>query len=71
MLLLIVYGVSIGGIVMLIGMLLNVFMVVYLLDSYKIDIGFVEWMKVGVLFVIVMFILCWVWLIKFVYKVDI
>ncbi|MEL7309641.1 MAG: SLC13 family permease, partial [Pseudomonadota bacterium] len=48
LLLSIAYGASIGGIATLIGTPPNALMAAYLSDSYKIDIGFAEWMKVGV-----------------------
>lgn len=70
LLLSIAYGASIGGIATLIGTPPNALMAAYLSDSYKIDIGFAEWMKVGVPLATVMLILCWVWLTKFAYKVD-
>ena len=70
LLLSIAYGASIGGIATLIGTPPNALMAAYLSDSYKIDIGFAEWMKVGVPLATVMLILCRVWLTKFAYKVD-
>lgn len=70
LLLSIAYGASIGGIATLIGTPPNALMAAYLSDSYKIDIGFAQWMKVGVPLATVMLILCWVWLTKFAYKVD-
>ena len=70
LLLSIAYGASIGGIATLIGTPPNALMAAYLSDSYKIDIGFAQWMKAGVPLATVMLILCWVWLTKFAYKVD-
>ena len=57
LLLSIAYGASIGGIATLIGTPPNALMAAYLSDSYKIDIGFAEWMKVGVH----LQLLCWLY----------
>lgn len=70
LLLSIAYGASIGGIATLIGTPPNALMAAYLSDSYKIEIGFAQWMLVGVPLSISMLILSWLWLTKFAYKVD-
>ncbi|KAA1164433.1 SLC13 family permease [Pseudoalteromonas fuliginea] len=70
LLLSIAYGASIGGIATLIGTPPNALMAAYLSESYQIEIGFGQWMLVGVPLAIVMLIVCWVWLTKFSYKVD-
>ncbi|WP_283709160.1 SLC13 family permease [Pseudoalteromonas prydzensis] len=70
LLLSIAYGASIGGIATLIGTPPNALMAAYLSDSYQIEIGFAQWMIVGVPLSLTMLIICWVWLTKFAYKVD-
>ncbi|WP_299262981.1 DASS family sodium-coupled anion symporter [uncultured Psychrosphaera sp.] len=70
LLLSIAYGASIGGIATLIGTPPNALMAAYLSDSYQIEIGFAQWMIVGLPLAIIMLFLCWIWLTKFAYKVD-
>lgn len=70
LLLSIAYGASIGGIATLIGTPPNALMAAYLSDSYQIEIGFAEWMMVGLPLSIVMLGICWLWLTKVSYKVD-
>ena len=70
LLLSIAYGASIGGIATLIGTPPNALMAAYLSDSYEIEIGFAQWMIVGVPLSLGMLIISWVWLTKFAYKVD-
>lgn len=70
LLLSIAYGASIGGIATLIGTPPNALMAAYLSDSYQIEIGFAQWMMVGVPLSLTMLIICWLWLTKFAYKVD-
>ena len=45
-------------------------MAAYLSDSYDIEIGFAQWMIIGVPLSLSMLIVSWVWLTKFAYKVD-
>jgi len=70
LLLSIAYGASIGGIATLIGTPPNALMAAYLSDSYQIEIGFAQWMIIGVPLSSSMLIISWVWLTKFAYKVD-
>lgn len=70
LLLSIAYGASIGGIATLIGTPPNALMAAYLSDSYNIEIGFSDWMKLGVPVSIAMLAICWIWLTKISYKVD-
>ncbi|OPX55197.1 anion transporter [Oceanospirillum multiglobuliferum] len=70
MLLSIAYGASIGGIATLIGTPPNALMAAYLADSYKIEVGFADWMLIGVPVASIMLIICWFWLTKVSYKVD-
>lgn len=70
LLLSIAYSASIGGLATLIGTPTNALMAAYLSDSYQIEIGFAQWMIVGVPLSLTMLIICWLWLTKFTYKVD-
>ncbi|NYR11931.1 DASS family sodium-coupled anion symporter [Pseudoalteromonas sp. MIP2626] len=70
LLLSIAYGASIGGIATLIGTPPNALMAAYLSDSYQIEIGFAQWMLVGVPLAVSMLFISWIWLTKFAYKVD-
>ncbi|GAA61346.1 sodium-dependent dicarboxylate transporter sdcS [Pseudoalteromonas sp. BSi20652] len=70
LLLSIAYGASIGGIATLIGTPPNALMAAYLSDSYQIEIGFAQWMIVGLPLSLSMLIISWFWLTRFAYKVD-
>ncbi|CAM5195291.1 SLC13 family permease [Alishewanella longhuensis] len=70
MLLSIAYAASIGGLATLIGTPPNALMAAFLADNYDIQIGFAEWMMVGLPLSIVMLALSWLWLTKAAYKVD-
>lgn len=62
MLLAIAYSASIGGIATLIGTPPNALLVGYLSDNQGIDIGFAQWMIVGLPVSIAMMIIAWWWL---------
>lgn len=70
MLLAIAYAASIGGLATLIGTPPNALMAAFLADNYDIQIGFAEWMMVGLPLSIVLLALSWLWLTKAAYKVD-
>ena len=70
MLLAIAFSASIGGLATLIGTPPNALMAAYLADTYKIEIGFSQWMMVGVPLTTVMLVLCWVILTKVCFKVN-
>jgi sodium-dependent dicarboxylate transporter 2/3/5 len=70
MLLAIAFSASIGGLATLIGTPPNALMAAYLSDSYDIEIGFAQWMMVGVPLTSVMLVLCWFILTKVSYKVN-
>lgn len=70
MLLSIAYAASIGGLATLIGTPPNALMAAFLADNYDIQIGFAEWMMVGLPLSIVLLALSWLWLTKAAYKVD-
>ncbi|GAA0819292.1 DASS family sodium-coupled anion symporter [Colwellia asteriadis] len=70
MLLAIAFSASIGGLATLIGTPPNALMAAYLSDSYGIEIGFAQWMMVGVPLTTVMLVFCWFILTKIRYKVN-
>lgn len=70
MLLAIAFSASIGGLATLIGTPPNALMAAYLADSYNIEIGFAQWMIVGVPLTAVLLLLCWVILTRFCFKVN-
>jgi len=70
MLLAIAFSASIGGLATLIGTPPNALMAAYLADSYDIEIGFAQWMAVGVPLTAVLLVLCWIILTKVCYQVN-
>ena len=70
MLLAIAFSASIGGLATLIGTPPNALMAAYLADSYNIEIGFAQWMIIGVPLTIILLALCWVILTKICYQVN-
>ena len=70
MLLSIAFSASIGGLATLIGTPPNALMAAYLSESYQIEIGFAQWMLVGVPLSMMMLVICWVILTKVCFKVN-
>ena len=70
MLLAIAFSASIGGLATLIGTPPNALMAAYLADSYNIEIGFAQWMVIGVPLTTVLLVLCWVILTRVCFKVN-
>lgn len=70
MLLAIAFSASIGGLATLIGTPPNALMAAYLSDSYNIEIGFAQWMIIGIPLTSILLILCWVLLTKVCYQVN-
>lgn len=70
LLLSIAYAASIGGIATLIGTPPNALLAGYLSDAHHIDIGFAEWMLVGVPVSAVMMVLAWWWLTRGGFQID-
>lgn len=70
MLLAIAFSASIGGLATLIGTPPNALMAAYLADSYNIEIGFAQWMIVGVPLSAVLLVLCWFILTRVCFKVN-
>ncbi|MGV2870752.1 SLC13 family permease [Colwellia sp. E150_009] len=70
MLLAIAFSASIGGLATLIGTPPNALMAAYLADTYNIEIGFAQWMLVGVPLTTVLLVLCWFILTRVCFKVN-
>ena len=70
MLLAIAFSASIGGLATLIGTPPNALMAAYLSDSYDIEIGFAQWMIVGVPLSVVLLGMCWFMLTRVCYQVN-
>ncbi len=70
MLLAIAFSASIGGLATLIGTPPNALMAAYLSDSYNIEIGFAQWMIVGVPLSAVLLVMCWFILTRVCYQVN-
>jgi sodium-dependent dicarboxylate transporter 2/3/5 len=62
LLLAIAYSASIGGIATLIGTPPNALLAAYLLDTQGIEVGFAQWMLLGLPVSVVMLLLVWWWL---------
>lgn len=58
----IAYAASIGGIATLIGTPPNALLAAYLSSQHEVDIGFAQWMIIGVPVCVVMLLLTWIWL---------
>lgn len=57
------YSASIGGIATIIGTPPNAFVASYIQDSLGIDVGFIEWMTIGLPLAVIFLVLCWVYLV--------
>lgn len=66
----IAYGCNIGGVGTIIGTPPNALMVAYLSENYGIQIGFAQWMLIGVPLVLVALPLCHVLMTRFIFKLD-
>ncbi|PFG09135.1 MULTISPECIES: SLC13 family permease [unclassified Marinobacter] len=58
----IAYSASVGGIATLIGTPPNALLAAYLLDTQGIEVGFAQWMLLGLPVAVVMLLLVWWWL---------
>lgn len=67
----IAYAASLGSLGTLIGTPPNAFLAGYMKDTHGIDVGFAQWMLVGVPIAIVMMVVCWVLLVKVAFKPEI
>ncbi|MCH8537396.1 MAG: DASS family sodium-coupled anion symporter [Alkalimonas sp.] len=70
MMLAIAYSASIGGVATLIGTPPNALLAAYLQSNYDVQVGFAQWMLLGVPIAITLLILCWFWLTKLAFQLD-
>ncbi len=70
LLLAIAYSASVGGIATLIGTPPNALLAGYLSNQQGIDIGFAQWMLVGLPVSVVMLVIIWVWLTRGGFELD-
>ncbi|WP_062269231.1 SLC13 family permease [Endozoicomonas arenosclerae] len=70
LLLAIAYSASIGGLATLIGTPPNALLAAFLSETYEIEIGFAQWMLVGLPVAIAMMAVTWLWLTKLGFKLD-
>ena len=63
------FAATLGGLGTLIGTTTTPTGTSIISQTIGVDISFVEWMKIGFPFVVIMIPVCWIWLVKF-YKVD-
>jgi solute carrier family 13 (sodium-dependent dicarboxylate transporter), member 2/3/5 len=70
LLLSVAYAANIGGVATLIGTPPNAFLAAFMLETYGIEIGFAQWMLVGMPVTIVMLIACWLLLTRILHRVD-
>lgn len=63
------YAATLGGLGSLIGTTTTPTGTSIISETIKVQIGFVEWFKIGLPFMIIMIPLAWLWMVKF-YKVD-
>lgn len=66
----IAYSASIGGLATLIGTPPNALLAAYLADNYHIELGFGQWMLVGLPLSATMLVICWFWLTKVHYRLP-
>ncbi|MBO9480991.1 DASS family sodium-coupled anion symporter [Salinisphaera sp. G21_0] len=70
LLLAIAYSASIGGLATLIGTPPNALLAAFLSETYNIEIGFAQWMMVGLPVCLLMLGASWLWLTKFGFDLD-
>src|SRR5690606_17445220 len=64
------YAASIGGAATLIGTPPNALLAGFMRSQYGVDIGFAQWLLVGLPFTLVMLVLCWLLLTRGVYRLS-
>jgi sodium-dependent dicarboxylate transporter 2/3/5 len=70
LLLSVAYGASIGGIATLIGTPPNALLAGFMLETYDIEIGFAQWMLLGLPLSLVLLVLCWFMLTRWLFPVG-
>ena len=70
LLLAIAYSASIGGLATLIGTPPNALLAAFLSENYNMEIGFAQWMMVGLPMSLLMLLVAWIWLTRFGFKLS-
>lgn len=70
LLLAIAYSASIGGLATLIGTPPNALLAAFLSETYNMEVGFAQWMLVGLPISLLMLLATWVWLTRFGFKLS-
>jgi sodium-dependent dicarboxylate transporter 2/3/5 len=70
LLLAVAYGASIGGVATLIGTPPNALLAGFMSETYGVQIGFAQWMLLGLPLSLVMLLLCWLMLTRFLFPVG-
>ncbi|WP_428097877.1 SLC13 family permease [Candidatus Rariloculus sp.] len=70
LLLSVAYGANIGGVATLIGTPPNALLAGFMLETYDVQIGFAQWMLVGLPVSGIMLVLCWFVLTRWLYRVN-
>jgi sodium-dependent dicarboxylate transporter 2/3/5 len=70
LLLSVAYAANIGGVATLIGTPPNALLAGFMRETYGVEIGFAQWMLVGVPITITMLAICWWLLTRFIYRVE-
>ena len=63
----IAYSASIGGVATIIGTPTNIVLVGVIKEIYQVEIGFAQWMTVGVPIAVALLMVCWLYLVKVAY----
>tara|TARA_B110000444_G_C18851030_1_gene605630 strand:+ start:8390 stop:9811 length:1422 start_codon:yes stop_codon:yes gene_type:complete len=66
----IAFSASIGGIATLIGTPPNLILAANIQEQFQVEIGFIEWMKIGLPFAIIMLMICWIYLTKIAFHFE-
>lgn len=70
LLLAIAYSASIGGLATLIGTPPNALLAAFLSENYRMEVGFAQWMMVGLPMSTLMLLVAWVWLTRFGFQLS-
>ncbi|WP_067516159.1 SLC13 family permease [Endozoicomonas ascidiicola] len=70
LLLAIAYSASIGGLATLIGTPPNALLAAFLSENYNMEVGFAQWMMVGLPMSLLMLVVAWFWLTRFGFKLS-
>ncbi len=70
LLLSVAYAANVGGVATLIGTPPNALLAGFMLETYDVEIGFAQWLLIGLPVSGIMLVLCWLLLTRWLYRVD-